>query len=75
MSQTVPAPGARQSQVVNKSARNTKIPQPILQTIVKLATGKKPIASMTTSKMAKAIFEKARELKGGNNFLCDICAC
>lgn len=30
---------------------------------------------MTTSKMAKAIFEKARELKGGNNFLCDICAC
>lgn len=29
---------------------------------------------MTTSKMARAIFSKARELKG-NSFICDICAC
>lgn len=38
-----------------------------------LATGKKPIDSMTKSKMTKVLLSKYREMKGDNKFICQIC--
>ena len=49
-----------------------KIPDSIKETIVKLASGKKPVGSMTTSKITRTILDKYREFRYA--FICDICS-
>lgn len=53
-----PASGANKTDMAMTSnrAKNLKIPQPILQSIIGLASGRKPAGSMTNSQVSRAIF-------------------
>ena len=51
-----------------------KMPDSIKESIVNLASGKKPAGSLTASKVSKALFDKYRSFKS-NIFICEICSC